>query len=359
MNFGVEEEFLVVDPHTRTVVPSAGKIIHRAGAVLGQRVSGEITELQVETRTEPCDSAEQVLAQLVEARAVLGECARAEDLRVVATATPVLAGAVPPPITVGARQDRGTAAFRGLHDEQSICALHVHVDMPDRERAVRISNHLRGYLPLLLTLTANSPYWEGRDTGYASWRSMTWHRWPVAGPPPVFTSAAHYDEVVDTMLAAGALVDAGTIFWDIRPSVRHSTLEVRVADVPITAQESALYAIIVRALVTYAGAAVDRGDEAPLIPAELLRVAYWRAARDGLDGHGVDVHTGRLVAAPALVARLLRTLRPVFEANGEYDTVTGWTRDLLGRGTGASQQRRVGRAGRLTDVIDYLIEHTC
>lgn len=357
--FGVEEEFLVVDPATRLTVPRAQAVIDRAKALLGNRVSGELTKIQLETRTEPCASVKEAYAQLVEARTVVGASAAAEGLRIVATGTPVLSGAIPPPITEGERQDRGNATFRGLHDEQSICAVHVHVEMPDRARALMISNHLRPYLPILLALTANSPYWDGRDSGYASWRTMIWHRWPVAGPPPHFTSVEHYDELVSTLLSAGALVDTGTIFWDIRPSQTHPTLEVRVADIPITPQESALYAALVRALVVHVGTAVDRGEDGPPIRPELMRVAYWRAARDGLGGDGLDVQTGGLVPMATLVTRLAEELRPILEAHGDQELAGGWLRRLLAGGNGATRQRAAGeRNGRLAEAVDHLIEHT-
>jgi glutamate---cysteine ligase / carboxylate-amine ligase len=354
--FGVEEEFLLVDPVTRAVAPQAAAVLDRAKPIIGDQVSGEITKFQVETKTEPCHHAEQLLGQLTAAREQLAAVAAAEGLRIVASGTPVLGAFVPPPITEGARQDRGTANFRGLHDEQSICAVHVHVEMPDRERAVLVSNHLRPYLPTLIALAANSPYWAERDTGYASWRTLVWSRWPVAGPPPYFTSAAHYDELVATLLAADGLVDEGTIFWDIRPSARLPTLEVRVADMPITAAESTLIAVLVRALVVAAATAVDRGDPGPVIPAELLRLAYWRAARDGLDGCGIDVRTGRPVPAVALTSSLLDAAAPILAEYGELDRVTSWLDGLVSDGTGAARQRAAAaKQGRLTDVVDHLI----
>ena len=354
--FGVEEEFLLVDPETRTVAAKAAAVLDRAKPALGDRVSGEITKFQVETKSLPCKNDSELLGQLTVAREKLAIAADEEGLRIVASGTPVLGAFVPPPIVEGARPDRGNATFRGLHDEQSICAVHIHVEMPDRERAVLVSNHLRPYLPALIALTANSPYWAERDTGYASWRTLAWTRWPVAGPPPYFTSAAHYDELVAIMTAGGALVDEGTIFWDIRPSAHAPTLEVRVADVPMTPAESVLAAVLVRALAVTAVAAVDRGDPGPVVPAELLRLAYWRAARDGMDGCGIDMRTGRQIPAAELASRLLRAARPVLADRGELDLVAGGLRSLIRDGTGSSRQRAAAaRRGKLTDVVDYLI----
>ncbi|GAA4445288.1 carboxylate-amine ligase [Phytohabitans houttuyneae] len=358
VRFGVEEEFLVVDPTSRGVVPEAAAVVDRARERLGERVAGEITKLQVECRTDPCESLDQLYAQLLEGRAELAAAAAGQGLRVVATGSPVLGRHIPPPITEGPRQDKGNATFRGLHDEVCVCAVHVHVELPDRDRAVLVSNHLRPYLPVLIALAANSPYWGERDTGYASWRALSWQRWPVAGPPPHLASAADYDRLVATLLQAGALVDTGTVFWDIRPSAHLPTLEVRVADMPVTAEESALLAALVRALVTVILPAVDAGDPGPVVPAELLRVAYWRAARDGLGGDAVEPDTGRLVPAATLARRLLDTAAPAL-AGGDLARVTGWLDRLVDGGDGATRQRRAAAAGDgLRGVVDHLIAQT-
>ncbi|WP_433338157.1 carboxylate-amine ligase [Spirillospora sp. CA-294931] len=359
MRFGVEEEFLVVDAETRSVTARAGDVVRAAGGRLGARVAGEITEHQVEGRTDPCDSAGELAGQLAEGRAAIAAAAAGLGLRIIASGTPVLGDAVPAPVTRGERQDRGNATFRGLHAELSLCALHVHVEIPDRDTAVLVSNHLRPYLPVLLALAANSPYWDGRDTGYASWRSLFWARWPVAGAPPYFTSAAHYDELVAMLVEAEALVDAGTIFWDVRPSAHLPTLEVRGADVPMTAAESAAMAALVRGLVASLLPLVESGDPGPVVEPEMMRVAYWKAARDGMAGAGVDVLTGATLPARDLAARLLDAALPGLEEHGDLARVTGWLTTLAEDGDGAARQRAAeAKNGLLTDVVDHLVEQT-
>lgn len=356
---GVEEEFLVVDAATAAVVPHAATVIERAKPVLGDRVCGEITKLQIETRTDPCHTIADLHAQLVGGRSAVQDAATPAGLRVMASGSPILGRYVPPPITEGPRQDRGNATFRGLHDDLAICAVHVHVEEPDRDRAALIGNHLRAHLPVLLALTANSPYWAERDTGFASWRSVTWQRWPVAGPPPFVASARQYDATVAMLLDAGALVDHGTVFWDLRLSAHKPTIEVRVADVPVTAEESAAAAALVRALAVTAGVAVDRGDPGPTVAPELMRLAYWRAARDGMNGHGVDVMTGRLIPAAELAARLVESARPALEESGDCDRVVSWLTRLGSDGDGATRQRAAARRrGRLADVVDELVAGT-
>ncbi|GAA0383335.1 glutamate--cysteine ligase [Microbispora corallina] len=355
---GVEEEYLLVDPVTREVAPGAAAVVERAAAELGGRAGTEITRFQVEARTDPCSHAAELEAQLRGMRAVVAAAARAEGLAAVASGTPVLGDAVPPPITDHPRYGVGIATYRALHDEQSICAGHVHVHLPDRERAVLVSNHLRPWLPVLIALTANSPFWTGRDTGYASWRTLCWNKWPVAGPPPYFASLADYERLVGTLTEAGVLVDPGTIFWDVRPSSRLPTIEVRVTDVPATAEESVLLAMVVRALVVTASRRVEQGDPGPLLSAELLRVAYWQAARDGLAGDGVDPATGERRPAGELVAALLRHITPALEETGDLTTVSRRLDRLRRTGTGADRQRAAhARRGRPADVVDHLVAH--
>lgn len=358
--FGVEEEFLLVDPASRAPVPVAAAVAERAAALLGGgRVGGEITELQLEARTDPCVTAQQLYAQLAEGRRIAADAAAASGAAIVATGTPVLGGTIPPPMAQGERQDRGNATFRGLHDELAICALHVHVELPERDLALMVSNHLRPHLPALIALTANSPYWGDRDTGYASWRTLIWTRWPVAGPPPYFDSADHYERHVETLLDAGALVDRGTIFWDIRPSAKLPTLEIRIADVPVTAVESAAIAALVRALAVRALRKARQGDPGPRVAGELMRLAYWRAARDGFEGHGVDVFTGGLVPAALLARDLVAAARPILLEYGEADRVDGWLSRLEREGSGAARQRRAAAGPNgLAGVVDYLVEQT-
>jgi glutamate---cysteine ligase / carboxylate-amine ligase len=356
---GVEEEYLVVDPATREVVPRAAEVIARAALELGDRTNPEITRYQVEAKTPPCADLAYLGARLRDMRATVAASARAHGLAIVASGTPVLGAAMPPLITDDPRYEVGLATYRSLHDDQAICAGHVHVHLPDREAAVLVSNHLRSWLPVLVAMTANSPLRAGRDTGYASRRTLCWSKWPVAGPPPYFASLADHDAIVARLTEAGVLVDPGTIFWDVRPSSRLPTLEVRVTDVPATTGESALLAALVRALVVTALARVGAGDPGPHLSAELLRAAYWQAARDGLEGDGICPVTGRRQPAGDLLDALVRHCLPALDQTGDLPAVTEQVAWLRAHGTGAARQRAaLAVRGRPADVVDFLVEQT-
>jgi carboxylate-amine ligase len=247
-----------------------------------------------------------------------------------------------------------------VDDEQTICACHVHVGIADREQAVQVSNHLRPHLPTLIALMANSPFWDGRDSGYASWRTLACSRWPVAGAPPYFSSLAHYESLVSTLLETGVLLDRASIYWDVRLSSHVPTLEIRAADVATNLDDTVLLAALVRALVAVAVARIERGESAPRLSSELLRAAYWRAARDGMDGSGIEVHTtGRLAPAVAIAQRLLEHAHSGLDHHGDYELATSGLHRLITTGGGAAHQRAAFmRSGSLADVVDHLITHT-
>lgn len=293
-------------------------------------------------------------------RAVVIDAAASLDRRIIASGTPVLGDVVPPMISDHPRYRQSLLAYRALDDEQTICACHVHVGIADREQAVQVSNHLRPHLPVLIALMANSPFWDGRDSGYTSWRTLACGRWPVAGAPPYFHSLAHYEGLVSTLLDTGVLLDRGSIYWDIRPSSHVPTLEIRAADVPTLLDDTVFLAALVRALVVVALTSIKRGEPAPQPAPELLRAAYWRAARDGMDGNGIDVqNASRLTPAVTLAQRLVEHAHPGLEHNGDYELVITSLHRLITTGNGAARQRAVfTRSGSLTDVVDHLIKQT-
>ncbi|MFI1654898.1 glutamate--cysteine ligase [Streptomyces sp. NPDC020472] len=354
---GAEEEYLLVDPVTRELRPEAQKVVSEAAAELGERVTTEITRYQVEARTDPHTSLAAFAEQVSAMRTAIVRAAARHGLAVVSSGTPVLPRPGPLEVTDGPRYARSVAMFGALDDEQTICACHLHIGIPDVDLALLVSNHLRSRLPQLIALAANSPFWQGRDTGYASWRTLAWARWPAAGPPPHFDSTAHFDALVEDLTATGTIMDRGGLYWDIRPSHHVPTLEIRAFDAAPAVADTVLLAAVTRALVATALADIEVGKPALRPPADLLRAACWRAARDGLTGDAVDLHTRHLVPAVTLIDRMLDDLRPALLHHGDLDKVTaGWVR-LRAIGNGAERQRAAHQnRNSLSDVVDALME---
>jgi carboxylate-amine ligase len=208
-------------------------------------------------------------------------------------------------------------------------------------------------LPTLLALTANSAVYLGQDTGFSSWRSIMWSRWPCSGPPPYFESAEHYEALVAMQIATGSIMDERRVYWDVRPSSHLPTVEVRVSDVPLTVDETVLLATLIRALVM---TALDDGGLGPKLEPEVLRAAYWLAARDGITNNGLDVLKARPLPMTELLGLLQRHVSQALRELDEADMVAETIQRVLREGNGAVKQRRALRDGRdivsLTAVTD-------
>jgi carboxylate-amine ligase len=351
---GVEQEFLLVDPESRRPVPLAAEVCRQAGPDFD--VQRELTPFQIEVATPVCETPEELAEQIRAGRAHLAEAARAVGCRLLAAAVPPLGNAGPPPGTDDPRYRLMEHSHRKLVGGQGVCGLHVHVGVPDRETALLITNAIRPWLPVLLAMSVNSPIQDTEVTGYASWRSMIWGRWPVSGAPPHFSSVAHYDRLVQALIDSEVLLDTGMVYWDVRPSAKHPTVEVRVADIPLTSHEVAVLAELIRALAT---TVVTDPPQAAPVDDTLLRAAGWRAARDGIDGLGVDPRTGELLPAHQQAAHLVEYAESALRDVGQLSTVEEHLEWLRTNGSGAARQRRAFAASDdARELVDLLIAKT-
>lgn len=310
----------------------------------GATFQRELRATQVESATGICVDAQGLETQLRRGRRLLRKAAALHDCAIAATGTAVLSG----PAALGGndgRFGRIDTLYRGMVEDYEACGCHVHVGVADRETAVAVVNHLRPWLPALLALSVNSPFDRGRDTGYGSWRIVQQARFPGAGIPPFFRDLAAYEDEVARLVDCGALVDASQSFWLVRPSYRLPTIEFRVADTAQTVDEAVLQALLSRALVSRALTDLTRGVAAPRLSEQVAAAAVWNAARDGLDGTGVEPSLAQQVPAGRVLARLLEHVRPALEETGELELVRAQVRRLRRDGTGAQRQRTAFAAG--------------
>jgi carboxylate-amine ligase len=216
----------------------------------------------------------------------------------------------------------------------------VHVGVPDLETAVAVMDRARPYLPLLLAMTGSSPFHDGVDTGYESYRTLWWSRWPNTGPPEYFGDAQEFAEVVAGLAASGVVADRSHLYWDVRPSYHLPTLEFRLADVCTDVDDAVLHAALVRSLVRVLAGRAARAEPCPRPRAELLRAARWRAARHGIGEQLFDPLLGTLVEARLAVRRLLAELEDDLRDHDEWNDVSELVQRLFSRGTSAARQRR-------------------
>lgn len=345
---GIEEEFVLVDPDTAAAAAVASTVlrIDKAGRGAsgapdgdGGELSSELHREQLETGTRPCHGLDELRAEVVDRRADARRAAASAGVVPVALATYPLA--VDPTVSPGARTRRIVERFGRTAHEQLTCGCHVHVGVGSADEGVAVLDRMRPWLAVLAALSVNSPFWNGEDSAYASYRSQVWSRWPSAEPFSLFGTAERYSEVERTMLGTGTLLDEGMVYFDARLSRRHPTVEIRVADVCRDPDDAVLVAALGRALVDTAADEWRAGVDPDPVPTEVLRLAAWRAGRSGMGGELVRPSTWAPAPARQVVDDLGAHVEPALSAAGDLDVVTGLLDAVVRRGTGADRQRAV------------------
>ncbi|MEU6794337.1 glutamate--cysteine ligase [Nonomuraea wenchangensis] len=352
---GVEEEFHVVDLRTRHLAARSGLLLETLPPA---RFTHELQRSMVESNSLPFRGLTDLAGDLCGMRAALIREAEALGLGVVAAGSPQLVDEDQLKIFPDPRYERMLIDFQVLTREQLICGMHVHAEVRDRELAVAVAHRLAPWLPPLLALSASSPFWDAADTGYASYRTLVWQRWPTTGPMASYGSAAEYQQMIDTLIRSGVIADPGMIYFDIRPSCHLPTVELRICDSCPRLADVVLIAGLFRALVATELDAARRGAGRE-VRLEAVRAATWQAARSGLEGELVDPVEGVPRPAAEVIARLLDRARPHLTEVGDWELVSALARQAPARGSSAARQRAAhARRGRLEDVVDLLLAET-
>jgi glutamate---cysteine ligase / carboxylate-amine ligase len=356
----VEEELLLVHPDSGEALAVASSVLAHVRTGSGrpgdETLTGELTQEQLETAVRPCLSLDELEVELRRSRRAAAAAAEVAGAAAVALASSPLP--VQPSITPSPRYQQMMDRFGLTAQEQLVCGCHVHVEIDSDDEGVAVADRIRGWLSPLLALSANSPFWQGVDSGYASFRSQVWGRWPSTGPTELFGSAENYHATVLAMVDSRTILDENMVYFDARLSPHQPTLEVRIADVCLRREDAVLLAALVRALVDTAARAWRAGAPPAALRVELLRLAAWRAGRSGLDGELLN-GTGRPSPAGEVLRTLIQQVAPALEESGELDVVQDLASALLHRGNGANAQRKIHRAtARLSDVVGYALKQT-
>ncbi|WP_159085777.1 carboxylate-amine ligase [Aeromicrobium chenweiae] len=352
----VEEEMFLVDPGTGQLVASSHRAVAQAPSE--DTIEQELFLQQVETQSDPHVRVADVLADLREARRGAAKAAEGVGARLAAMPTPILPDDEGE-LTPKKRYAQMMARFGRVGREALACGTHVHVDIADDEEGVGVVDRMRPWLPLVLAMSAGSPFDLGIDTSYASWRAEIWDSWPSAGPVEPFGDAAGYERAVAAIVASGAALDDGMLYFDARLSRGFPTVEIRVADICTDLRDTALVAAVCRGLVETCAEAWRAG--APVAPwrVDLLRAARWQARRHGLAGSLLDPSTAALVPAADALAALVAFVTPALREAGDLELVEDGIARLLADGTGAQRQRQAaGPDLDLRAVVDDILERT-
>lgn len=336
--FGIEEEFILLDE--KTLVPLALSHDQR-GAIVGDAADGEITAeyltCQLESVLRPAMTLAEAAPPLIGMRRFLGTHAAALGAIAAPTGTPF----IHPERFAVVRSDHYDEVAANLAEitrDQAVDGLHIHVEFADDEQRVRALNRIRPWLPTLLALTGNAPFSHGRPSGFASWRSILIRRLPSSWTPPRFEDFTHYSAHIAQLVEIGAIGDSSSLAWTVRLSQRFPTVEVRVFDAQLTAEDTLFAVALTRALLLDDDA--DAPGESHTVPVEMIEASLWTAARRGTDARLVDPLTGDIAPVWDIAERMLHHLRPLLSDLGDHDVVTERLERLRVEGTGAERQLR-------------------
>ena len=356
---GIEEEYQVIDPVTRDLRSHIDvEMIEQGKRILKERVKPEMHQSVIEVGTGICANMKEARADLLDIRRSIVKLARHNGLRLASAATHPFADWRRQDIYPDARYENLVQDMQMVARANLIFGLHVHIGFEDRETAIHIMNAARYFLPHILGLSTNSPFWLGMETGLKSYRCKVFDKFPRTNIPDYFPSYGEYESFVNLLIKTGCIDNAKRIWWDIRPHPEFPTLEFRVCDVPMRLDETLAIAALIQATVVKLYKLHTQNQGFRLYRRALIMENKWRALRYGLDGKLIDFGKRTEVPLRDLIVEYLQVIDDVVDELGSRNEID-YIYKILENGTGADRQLRVWRqTGDLTKVVDYIVEET-
>jgi carboxylate-amine ligase len=359
LTIGIEEEYQTIDPETRDLRSHIDtEIISQGKVLLKEAVKSEMHQSVVEIGTGVCTNIRDAGRELKNLRVQIVELAKKNGLRLASAGTHPFADWRKQAISPDERYTIIVQDLKMVARANLIFGLHVHVGVEDRETAIHLMNAARYFLPHILALSTNSPFWQGMDTGLKSYRCKVFDKFPRTNIPDYFTSWSEYQTFVDLLVKTNCIDNAKKIWWDIRPHPNFPTLEFRICDVPMRADETIAIAALIQATVAKLYKLHEANQGFRLYRRALIMENKWRALRYGLDGKLIDF--GKKIEVPVrdLIYEYLHFVDDVVDELGSRQEINSIHR-ILEHGTGADRQLRIFQeTGDLTKVVDYMIYET-
>jgi carboxylate-amine ligase len=354
---GVEEELMIVDGSSYALVNAIEALLEEAGAANVEREDGEIKpelmESVLEIATKPCAHTVEAGAQLRSLRHNVREAASGRGLSIASAGTHPFARWEEQRIVARPRYRDLISALRFVARQELIFGMHVHIGLDDADKAIHVANGMRVHVPVLLALSANSPFWRGDRTGLLSTRMPIFRTFPRVGMPPRYRDWDDWQDQVAFMVSSGVMEDYTYLWYDVRPHPNLGTVEIRVCDSQTRLEHTIAITALIQAMVHELAEHYEAGSKLGDYPWQMLDENKWLAARHGLEGEIVDLPSTERVSTKALTRRLLERLEPHAQQLGAADALEG-IRDLLRRGNGASRQIVVYEANN--DLCELMAE---
>ncbi len=355
---GIEEEFQIVDPETRELRSHIQQILEEGKLILKEQVKPEMHQSVVEMGTEVCKNIHDARVEVTKLRKELARLAIKNGLRIAAAGTHPFSHWKDQRITEHPRYKQVVDDMQQVARANLIFGLHVHVGIDNRESGIKIMNEARYFLPHIFALSTNSPFWLGRNTGFKSYRTKVFDRFPRTGIPDYFQSASEYDDYVKLLVKTNCIDNAKKIWWDIRLHPFYETLEFRVCDIPMRVDETIALAALMQAIVAKLYKLQKQNLGFRLYSKALISENKWRASRYGVSGNLIDFGKQTEVPTKDLIEELLEFVDEVVDDLGSRNELN-YIREILKMGSGADRQLKVWEQSYdLKSVVDYIIEET-
>ncbi|MHB1687606.1 MAG: carboxylate-amine ligase [Ignavibacteriaceae bacterium] len=355
---GIEEEFQIIDPETRELKSHIQQILEDGKSILAENVRHEMHQSVVEMGTGVCVDIKEARQEVTELRTNLSRLAIKNNLRIAASGTHPFSHWKDQKITEHPRYKEIVTDMQQVARANLIFGLHVHVGVDDRETAIHIMNAARYFLPHIFALSTNSPFWLGRNTGFKSYRSKVFDRFPRTGIPDHFGSVAEYDNYINLLVKTNCIDNAKKVWWDIRVHPFFETLEFRICDIPMRVDETIAIAALCQAVVAKLFKLLKQNLGFRLYRRLLISENKWRAARYGITGKLIDFGKKEEVDYAILAQELIEFVDDVVDELGSREEIN-YINKIMQMGTGADRQLKVWEQSQdLNKVVDYIIEET-
>ncbi len=355
---GIEEEYQVIDPESLELTSHHQKIVEEADKVMEDQVKAEMHQAVVEVGTKICEDINDARGQVTHLRKTMCEIAKGLGYRIGAAGTHPFSAWQAQLITPHPRYDDIINELQDTARSNLIFGLHVHVGIEDRNMSLHIANSIRYFLPHIYALSTNSPFWLGRNTGFKSYRSKVFDKFPRTGIPAPFDSYAEYENYINLLVKTNCIDNAKKIWWDIRVHPFFPTIEIRICDIPLTIDETISIAALIQALVAKLYKLRQSNLNYMIYKRALINENKWRASRYGIDGKMIDFGKEKEVDTRSLIMEMLDFVDDVVDELGSRHEVEQINK-ILEIGTGADRQLQVYQeTDSLEKVVEYILEQT-
>ena len=358
LTLGIEEEFQVVDAETRELKSHISQMFEKGEAALHEKIQREFHQGVIEIGSKICRDIREARQDVTQTRATVCAIAREHGLRIASAGTHPFTHWADVETTPNPRYDRILKDLQVVARANLIFGLHVHVGLDDKETLIHVFNMARYFVPHILAFSVNSPFWCGRETGWKSYRTKVFEKFPRTGIPDAFTSFGEYEELLRDLIRTNSIENGKMIWWDLRPHWRYPTLEFRCCDAMMRVDETIAMVALIQALVAKLYLLHKRNLSFRLHRRALIQENKWRAARWGVEGRLIDLGKMQEVPLPHLAAELLDFVDEVVDELGVRSEI-GYLREIVAGGTGADRQLAVWRqTGDFKKVMDYIVSET-